>query len=1148
MKKLYSVVKNELLRYFVSPLAYVYLVAFLVLNASFAIYFGHLIERSIADLSSMFVYLPWLFLLFIPGIAMRLWAEEFRNKTVVQIVTMPVSINVLVWGKFFASWLFVAIALALTFPLWLTINYLGEPDNHVIVFSYLGAWLLAGCMLAISQTMSALTKNQVVALVLSVVANFVFFLSGVEYVLGFLRMVAPLSIVEMIASFSFLTHYGQIVSGLLEIKSIVFIVSLIVLFNLITVIIVSFKTSGTSRLLKSTQSLYYVAVCFMLGLVFCGINLLSNHFLRLWQYDLTEEKIYTISDASRKILQDVPENVTAKLYYSPILGQRNASLRFMADRVILMLQRFHNVAPDKFDYKIYNPEHLSEEEDAAIAFGLQPIPLPDLNQNGFFGIVFVDAADNKQVMPLLPLERLSFLEYDLVENIYKLLHKKKVLGIVTSLPIFETSQDYGYVSQKWNIIGEIEKFYDVLPVMRPEDLAKIDVLMMVHPRNLSDEMVEGIKKYSEYGGKSLVLLDTAAEAQRIFASKNMEFYPSDLRGLDKFWGFKMFDDVVAVDLENSITVDATKDYAVNPIFTQDVVQFVLPQNSFNPNVEITKNLQAILFASVSILVEDGENREFLPLLVGADNSGLMPSSVVYDNVSPELLLNNYKSVSATKVLAALVRPIGQENPFEVIVVADTDFIYDTFWSQSYSILDNIYVLPMYDSANFVLNSLDYLSGSDDLVSLRGKRQKNRIFADMEKLRKQNMLDFQKKEHQLFEKINQTKKDLEEITTKRNFEERSKFTPDELALIAKTRQNLQNMMIQLRDIRSNMHNSLQNQILKIKIVNIVTVPLLILLLLVMRKIFEIKKRESMSFELNREFWLIFAVTLCFVVAGAVAVYLTKKADVAEFENKKVFADLLEKLPEVDEVVLASNGQKLSFVLEDGEWKLEGYPCLAVYQERLQRFLSVVAEMTYYEKKSNRLENLGAFGLKPLDKDENEGISIKVMSKDKSLAEFYLGKYDIDIGRGSRAAYLRFGNEFQVWMVRADFIDVSLAAEDWTYSSLWNLRFGRLKGFNNSGNANRIMILVKELLNTKFVSQTTEKPEGKTVANLTLYGEYGDNVRIVFGKNDNAVFAHYQFMPKFYDKYLQIFAKTASKCYFEIERQQWEKILNVIIANR
>ena len=1148
MKKLYSVIKNELLRYFVSPLAYVYLITFLALNASFAIYFGHLIERGIADLSPMFAYLPWLFLLFVPGIAMRLWAEEFKNKTVVQIVTMPVSINVLVWGKFLASWLFVAVALLLTFPFWVTINYLGDPDNQVIAFGYIGAWVLAGCMLSISQTMSALTKNQVVALVLSVVANFIFFLSGVEYVLGFLRMVAPTSIVELIASFSFLTHYGQVVGGLLEIKSVVFVISLIVLFNFFTVIAVSFKTSGTSRLLKSTQGLYYVIVCFLLGLVFCGINLLSNHFLRLWQYDLTEEKIYTISDESRKILQEIPENVTAKFYYSPILGQRNPALRFMAEKVILMLQRLHNVAPDKFEYKIYNPEHLSEEEDAAIAFGLQPIPLPDLNQNGFFGMVFVDAADNKQIIPVFPLERLSYLEYDIIESVYRLFMKKKVLGIVTSLPIFETNQDYAYVSQKWNIIAEIEKFYDVLPIMKAEDLAKIDVLMMVHPRDLSDEIVEAIKDYSQKGGKALVLLDTAAEAQRIFAAKNMEFYPSDLKGLDEFWGFKMLDDMITVDLENSITDDATKNYAVNPIFTQDVVQFVLPQDGFNPNVDITKNLQSILFASVSVLVENGENREFLPLLVAADNSGLMSASVVYDNISPELLLKNYKPVRATKVLAALVRPTNQENPFEVIVAADTDFVYDTFWSQSYSVLDNIYVLPMYDSANFVLNSLDYLSNNSELLPLRGKRQISRIFADMEKLRKQNMLDFHKKEHELFAQINKAKENLQEITSKRNFEERSKFTSDELAMIAKTRQNLQNLMTELRELRSKMNDSLQKKILKIKIADITLVPLLILLALILKNLFAAKKMESLTFHINREFWIIFAAALFFVAVGSAVVYWTQKGDASEYENKKVFADLLNDLSETDEIVLSSQGKELKFIFENDEWRLDGYPCLAVYQERLQRFLSVVAEMTYYEKKSNRLENLGAFGLKPLDKDENEGVLVKIMSKNKSMAEFYLGKYDIDIGRGARAAYVRFGNEFQVWMVRADFIDVSLEPADWTYSSLWNLRFGRLKGFNTSDNVNRTMFLAKELLNTKFVKQTTENPQGKTAANLTLYGEYGDSVRIVFEKTDEAIFAHYQFMPKFYDKHLEMFAKTAGKCYFEIEKQQWEKILNVIIANR
>ena len=122
MKKLWAVTKNELLRYFISPLAYVYLIAFLVLNSSFAVYFGHFVERGIADLTPMFGFQPWLYLLFIPGISMRLWAEEFRNKTIVQIVTMPVSITTLVLGKFFASWIFVLIALLLTFPFWILVN------------------------------------------------------------------------------------------------------------------------------------------------------------------------------------------------------------------------------------------------------------------------------------------------------------------------------------------------------------------------------------------------------------------------------------------------------------------------------------------------------------------------------------------------------------------------------------------------------------------------------------------------------------------------------------------------------------------------------------------------------------------------------------------------------------------------------------------------------------------------------------------------------------------------------------------------------------------------------------------------------------------------------------------------------------------
>ena len=141
MKKLWIVTKNELMRYFVSPLAYVYLISFLVLNASFALYFGDFFNRGQADLYAMFSFQPWIYLLFIPGISMRLWAEEFKSKTIVQIITMPVSIKTLVCGKFFASWLFAIIAISLTFPFWITVNLFGNPDNTVIFISYLGCFV-----------------------------------------------------------------------------------------------------------------------------------------------------------------------------------------------------------------------------------------------------------------------------------------------------------------------------------------------------------------------------------------------------------------------------------------------------------------------------------------------------------------------------------------------------------------------------------------------------------------------------------------------------------------------------------------------------------------------------------------------------------------------------------------------------------------------------------------------------------------------------------------------------------------------------------------------------------------------------------------------------------------------------------------------
>lgn len=524
MNKLFAVAKNELLRYFISPLAYVYLIAFLLLNGSFAVYFGSFFERGSADLSSMFAFQPWLYLLFIPGISMRLWSEEFRAKTVVQIMTMPVSVSAFVWGKFFAAWTFCALALFLTFPFWITVNILGTPDNGVIALSYAGSFVLAGCMLAISQTMSALTKNQVIALVLSVVANLAFFLSGLEYILAFVRLFLPLAAVDMIASFSFLTHFDAISRGLLELRDLIFFVSLILLFNFTTVLIVSFKTAGTAGWLKSTSRSYYIFAFFCLLLGFAGLNLLANNLTRGISADFTEEKIFTLTDTTKNTLRYLPRPITAKLYYSPVLGERNPDLRLMFDKVRLLLRQYAALSGGRFAYRIYNPEPLDEIEDRAIAAGLQPLPVADLNVNAFFGLTLTDSVDNRQTIPFFALERQNFLEQDITQKIFELAHPRKKLGIITTLPVFDTVINNNVVSQEWQIIKQLKELYRIKHIKTAEDFPDdLDVLMIINPQNPDENLTGKIKRYSLDGGKVLLILDNAAEAPRIFSPVNHEY-------------------------------------------------------------------------------------------------------------------------------------------------------------------------------------------------------------------------------------------------------------------------------------------------------------------------------------------------------------------------------------------------------------------------------------------------------------------------------------------------------------------------------------------------------------------------------------------------------------------------------------------------
>src|SRR6266481_3195384 len=202
---------------------------------------GNFFERSQADLQAFFTFHPWLYLVLIPALAMRLWAEERKSGTIALFLTLPISMMSAVLGKFLAAWAFAGIALALTFPIWITVNYLGNPDNGVIVASYVGSFLMAGAYLAISAAISAMTNNQVIAFVVSVLVCFLFTISGAPLVLDFFQTWAPIVLINTISGFSFLTHFQAISSGVIDLRDLVYFSSLIALFLSLNVVLVDLK-------------------------------------------------------------------------------------------------------------------------------------------------------------------------------------------------------------------------------------------------------------------------------------------------------------------------------------------------------------------------------------------------------------------------------------------------------------------------------------------------------------------------------------------------------------------------------------------------------------------------------------------------------------------------------------------------------------------------------------------------------------------------------------------------------------------------------------------------------------------------------------------------------------------------------------------
>lgn len=239
-----AIAKRELAAYFTSPVAYVFIVIFLLLVGFFTLNVGQFFEVGEASLNGFFYWHPWLYLFLVPAVGMRLWSEERRLGTMELLLTMPITTWQAIVGKFLASWIFLAIALALTFPIVITVNYLGDPDNGALFAGYVGSLLLAGAYLAISSMTSAMTRNQVVAFIVSVVICMFLIIAGYTPVTDLLVQWAKPAVIETIAAFSVITHFEPFQKGLLDLRDIVFFLSIVAFSLFATGVIIRAHRTG----------------------------------------------------------------------------------------------------------------------------------------------------------------------------------------------------------------------------------------------------------------------------------------------------------------------------------------------------------------------------------------------------------------------------------------------------------------------------------------------------------------------------------------------------------------------------------------------------------------------------------------------------------------------------------------------------------------------------------------------------------------------------------------------------------------------------------------------------------------------------------------------------------------------------------------
>jgi gliding motility-associatede transport system auxiliary component len=639
--------------------------------------------------------------------------------------------------------------------------------------------------------------------------------------------------------------------------------------------------------------------------LFLVVNILAGTTLRRARIDLTQNRLYTLSEGTRNVLKNLGEDITLRFYFSKKLAQDEApSVSAYGKRVQELLEEFA-ANSDHIKLIVAEPEPFSEEEDRAVSYGLQGAPANRAGDPLYFGLAATNSTDDTETIPFFSDAREEFLEYDVTQLIYKLGEPNRpVVGLITRLPMQGGPPSNPFMQQggtdPWTIVDQIDQLFDLRTI--PWESDKIDddvkVLMIVHPKDLPEKTLYAVDQFVMRGGHALVFVDPFCEAdtpprdpQNPMSGLNAK-RGSDLAPLLAAWGVSFKTEDTLADRGRALRVGAQNGQGVDFVVWAGLRR---DKDDFDTQDAVTAQLNLVHVASAGILSKaDGATTDFRPLLSSSDDSMRIKSqTLAFQQIAPDpaSLLDGFAPEGQRLTVAARISgpahsayPNGNptaadkkddkaqdkagadekpaegepkdtdaapeqehlaesKGPINVIVVADADMLTDRFWVRVQNFLGSHLAMPFADNGDFVINALENLSGSNDLISLRSRGRFQRPFDRVIELRREAEARFREKEKELEAKLHDTEQELANLQQGKEGAEKLILSPEQQQKIQEFREQRMRTRKELRDVKHQLNKDIEGLGTRLKLADVLGVPLAVALIGLGSFAFRSSRRKS-----------------------------------------------------------------------------------------------------------------------------------------------------------------------------------------------------------------------------------------------------------------------------------------------------------------